>query len=191
VDSTIDTTKSFKVDQYWLTPKKAFNFNSVGESSADTLCLVTCSKYVYFPFGKLTDKTSLTNSLLKEFTITSVKRDTFTNTNMTPPVFEWSESLDLRLAGNRLSLFLDNDPEASMHGYIRDGQIVDSKVVFLDNIKVGMSNVDFYKKFFDYFPTALINKYNVVEFESCVSDIIHIYTFDMGQLKSVKFVSPD
>ena len=188
-NNSVDTTKSFKVDHYWLTPNKAFDFNSLGESAGDTLRLVTCSNYVYFPFGKLTDKSSISTSLLKDFIITSVKRDTFTNTNMTPPVFEWSESVDLKLDNNKLNLFLDNDPEASMHGYIRGGQIVDSKVIFLDNIKVGMSIEDFYKKFFDYFPIELNKKYNVVEFESCVSDITHIYTFENGQLNSVKFVS--
>jgi hypothetical protein len=188
-NDSVDTTKSFKVDHYWLTPNKAFDFNSLGESSGDTLRLVTCSNYVYFPFGKLTDKSSISTSLLKDFTITSVKRDTFTNTNMTPHVFEWSESVDIRLDNNKLNLFLDNDPEASMHGYIRGGQIVDSKVIFSYNIKVGMSVEDFYKKFFDYFPIELNEKYNVVEFESCVTDIIHIYTFEKGQLRSVKFVS--
>jgi hypothetical protein len=108
---------------------------------------------------------------------------------MTSPVFEWNESVDLRLDNNKLNLFLDNDPEASMHSYIRGGQIVDSKVIFSDNIKVGMKIEEFHKKFFDYFPPELNNKYNVIEFESCVTDIIHIYTFEKGQLSSVKFVS--
>lgn len=188
-DNYVDTTKSFKVDKYWLTPKKSFDFNSLGKSSGDTLHLVTCSNYVYFPFGELTDKLSITTSLLKNFTITSFKRDTFTNTNITPPFFEWSESVDLGLADNKLNLFLDNDPEASMHGYIRGGQIVDSKVIFSDDIKVGMSMENFYKKFFDFFPTELSKKYNVVEFESCVADVTHIYTFEKGQLSSVKFIS--
>jgi hypothetical protein len=108
---------------------------------------------------------------------------------MTPPFFEWSESVDLALADNKLNLFLDNNPEASMHGYIRGGQIVDSKVIFSENIKVGMSVEDFYKRFFDYFPTELNKKFNVVEFESCVADVTHIYTFEKGLLSSVKFVA--
>ena len=168
---------------------KSFDFNSLGQSSGDTLHLVTCSDYVYFPFGKLIDKSSLTTSLLKDFTITSFKRDTFTNTNITPPYFEWSESVILELTNNKLNIFLDNDPEASTHSYIRGGQIVDNKVVFTDNIKVGMSIEDFYKTFFEYFPTELNRKYKVIEFESCVTDVTHVYTFDKGLLSSVKFVS--
>lgn len=180
---------SFKVDNYWLTPKKSFDFISLGKLSDDTLHLVTCCNYVYFPFGKLTDKSSIKTSLLKDFKITSFNRDTFTNTNMTPPFFEWSESVSLTLADSELNLFLDNDPEASMHGYIRGGKIVDSQVIFSKNIRVGMRIEDFYKKFFDHFPTELYKKYKVVEFESCVADVTHVYTFENGILRSVKFIS--
>jgi hypothetical protein len=182
-----DTSTSFKIDNYWLTPKKTFDFNSLGKLSGDTLHLVTCSEFVYFPFGKLTDESSLKTSMLKNFTITNFKRDTFTNTNMSPPFFQWSESVDLQLGDNKLNLFLDNDPEASTHGYIRGGHIADGNVKFLDNIKIGISAEDFYKIFFDYFPTELYKKYKVVELESCVSDVTHSYTFDKGQLSSVKF----
>lgn len=188
-DNSVDTANSFKVDNYWATPKKSFDFNSLRKSSGDTLHLVTCSNYVYFPFGKLSNKSSLTTSLLKDFTVTNFQRDTFTNTNVDPPLFQWSESMDLGLEGNKLKIFLDNDPEASVHGYIQGGQIVDSKVFFSENIKVGISVHDFYKSFFDYFPVELTKKYKVVEFESCVTDITHIYTFDNGQLSSVKFIT--
>ncbi len=184
-----DSTTSFKIDNYWVTPKKSFEFNSLGQSLGDTLHLVTCSKYVYFPFGKLTDKSSLTASLLKDFTITHIIRDTFANTNISPPFFEWSESIDLKLANNKLNLFLDNDPEASIHGYIRGGQIMDTNVVFANSIKVGMRTEDFYIIFFDYFPTELNKKFVAVKLESCVTDVTHIYTFNNGQLTSVKFIS--
>jgi hypothetical protein len=72
---------------------------------------------------------------------------------------QWSETLELELGENKLSLFLDNDPEASMHGYIRSGKIVDSKILFSENIRIGMSSTDFYNLFFDYFPKELTLKY--------------------------------
>ena len=50
-----DTATSFRIGASWATPKKSFDFNTLGQSSGDTLHLVTCSDYVYFPFGKLTD----------------------------------------------------------------------------------------------------------------------------------------
>ena len=185
----VDSATSFKIDNYWVTPKKIFEFSSLGQSLGDTLHLVTCSKYVYFPFGKLTDKSSLTTSLLKDFTITQFIRDTFTNTNISPPFFEWSESIDLKLANNKLNLLLDNDPEASLHSYIRGGQIMDSNVVFSNSIKIGMIAEDFYNIFFDYFPTELNKKFAVVKLESCVTDLTHIYTFNNGKLTSIKFIS--
>ena len=104
-------------------------------------------------------------------------------------MFEWTESMVLQLGDNHLDLFLDNDPEASTHGYIRGGEIADDKVVFLDNINVGMQIEDFYRKFFDYFPPELNNTFSVVAFEACVTDITHIYTFKNGRLKSIKFIS--
>jgi hypothetical protein len=188
-----DTTTSFRINNYWATPKKSFNYNSLRKSSEETLHLVTCSDYVYFPFGKLTDKSSLKTSLLNIFTITECKRDTFTNimlpSDPADDIKQWTESLKLELGANKLTLFLDNDQEASMHGYIRSGQIMDKKVLFSENIRIGMSSADFYKCFFDYFPPELNLKYKIVELESCVTDVTHIYTFDNGQLSSVKFIN--
>ena len=188
-----DTTNSFKINNYWVTPKKTFNFNSLGKYSGDTLHLVTCAQYVYSPFGLLTDKSTLKTSLLKDFKIISCKLDTFTNimlpSDPSDDFKQWSESIELELGTNKLNLFLDNDPEASKHSYIRGGQIVDSKVVFSENIKIGMDIEDFLRKFFDHFPTELTKKYKVVEFEACVTDLTHVYTFDNGHLRIVKFIS--
>lgn len=175
-----DTSTSFKINNYWVTPKISFDFNSLGISSGDTLNLVTCSEYVYAPFGLLTDKGQFKNSLLKDFT---------SNDTLLGLQGEWQiEAQTLKLNSNKLLLFFDNDSESSKHSYILDGEIVDDKVQFSDKIKVGMSIEDFYKTFFDYFPTVLHRKYKIVELESCVTDVIHIYAFNNGQLSSVKFI---
>ena len=192
-DKLLDTTASFKIDSYWVTPKTSFEFNSLGKTSTDTLHLVTCAEYVYFPFGKLNDKSQLKTSLLKDFNIISSQLDTFTHP-MSPDdasddFLLWSESLELELGVNKLSLFLDNDPFTAIHSYLSEGQILDNKVKLADNVNVGMSIEDFYEKFFEYFPTELNKKYKVIKFESCVFGITHLYTFDNGQLRSVKFMS--
>lgn len=189
----VDTTKSFKIDGYWITPKESFDLNSLGRASVDTLHLVTCSEFVYFPFGKLTEKSSLKVSLLKNFNVITSKRDTFTNimlqVDSNKNFKQWSESIELVLDSNKLSLFLDNDQESSMHGYIREGKILDSSVLFINNIKVGIDIEDFYNKFFEYYPSELRKKYKVVKLESCVADVTHIYTFNNGKLVSVKFIN--
>lgn len=189
----LDTTASFKIDSYWVTPKQSFEFNSLGKTSTDTLHLVTCAEYVYFPFGKITDTYQLKTSLLKDFKIIRSQLDTFTNT-MSPDdpsddLLLWTESVELELGTNTLSLFLDNDPNTSIQSYLSGGQILDNKVVFQENVKVGMSIEDFYEKFFVNFPNELHHTYKVIKLESCVSDLTHIYTFDKGQLSSVKFMS--
>jgi hypothetical protein len=108
---------------------------------------------------------------------------------MSPAIFEWSEKMVLKWGDNKLSLFFDNDPEASRHGYIRGGEILDKNVIFINDIQIGMSAEGFYKKFFDYIPIVLTQKYKVIKLESCVTDITHIYTFDKGLLSSIKFIS--
>jgi hypothetical protein len=52
-----------------------------------------------------------------------------------------------------------------------------------------MSSNEFYQIFFDNFPIELQNKFRVIEFESCVQDIKHIYTFDNKKLNKIKFES--
>jgi len=189
-----DTTRAFKLDKILVVPKKSFEFNSLRNSTDDALYLVTCCEYAYFPFGKQTDKASLRNSLLKNFTITKSKLDTFTNemslSNPSDDFKQWSDSLELELGtNNKLCLYLDNDPEATTHGYISFGQITTNKVSFSDSIIIGMKTQDFFKKFFDYFPTDLCKKYKVVKFESCIFDVTHFYSFDKGHLRSVLFIS--
>lgn len=192
-EKLLDTSISFKLDNYWATPKTSFNFNSLGKPSTDTLHLVTCAEYVYFPFGKITDKSQLKTSLLKDFNIISSQLDTFIHP-MSPDdasddFLLWSESLELELGVNKLSLFLDNDPFTAIHSYLSEGQILDTKVQLADNVNVGMNIEDFYEKFFEYFPTELNKKYKVIKLESCVFGITHLYTFDNGQLRSVKFMN--
>jgi hypothetical protein len=154
----------------------------------DTLKLVTCAEFVYYPFGKLTNKLSITTSLLKDFNVVEFQRDTFTNTNLNPPVFQWTEFLKLHLDNDSLNIILDNDPEASKHSYMQKGTITSAKVVFSNKIKIGMDAVNFYSLFFEKFPNELRNKIKTIQLESCVTDIIHIYNFDDGQLVSVTFV---
>lgn len=178
--NSVDTTKSFKVDNYWVTPKPAFDFNSLGKSSGDTLVLITCAEYVYSPFGDLKDKSDLNSSLLKNFSIT----DRVDSMDIGPIEFQI-----LKHNSSRLIFFFDHDPEATKHSFIFKGEIKDSDVNFLDNIKIGMNRDDFYKTFFDNFPTATQDKFKVVVFESCIQDIKHFYNFDNNKLSSVKFIT--
>lgn len=178
---------SFKIGDYRVTPKEMFDFNSLGKSSSDTLNLVACSNYVFYPFGFINDKSAIKASLLKNFIVTNIKRNAFVNYDISNDSI-WNETLELQLGINKLTLFLDNDPEASTHSYISKGEILDNKVDFAENVKIGMSVNEFYKVFFDKFPSQLENTFTVVEFESCVQSIKHIYNFDNGKLSSVKFI---
>ncbi len=171
-----DTTNSFKIGDQWITPKPIFEFLYLVNSASDTLYLVTCGEYVYAPFGSIKNKTDLKTSLLKNFTITKSKLDTFTNFVIDTVGFkQWSESIELEMGPNKLKLFLDNDPEATRHSYISSGEIYDNRVSLFHPVKIGMNRQRFHKIFFDAFPKDLQNKFNIIVFESCVASIKHIF----------------
>jgi|WetSurMetagenome_2_1015567.scaffolds.fasta_scaffold438783_1 hypothetical protein len=176
----IDTLNSIRIGNNWFTPKKSFELNSLTDSKSDTLILVTCAEYVYSPFGKISNKSELSSSNLKNFhSIDRIEK-------MENGDFEFQK---LSLNSSHIILFFDNDPESSKSSYVFKGEIFDSQVRFDNNLKIGMNKMDFINTFFDYFPANLLNDYNTIVFKSCVVDITHIYTFKNDKLESVKFVS--
>lgn len=174
----IDTTKSFKVDTFWVTPKTSLQFNSLISSSNDTLDLVTCTEYVYSPFGILNDSSQLSKSLLKNFRIANITDSSVNNRLVLQ---------SLKLKSSKLIVFFDHDPEASKESYIIKGEIYDRDVDFTKNIRIGMSENNFCGTFFKDFPSTLQKRYKVIVFQSCVEGIKHIYSFKDGELNSVKF----
>jgi len=173
-----DTTKSFRIGNCWLTPKPSFDFNSIRFANGDTLDLVTCSNYVYFPFGKIDNKNELKGSLLKDFNTTS-RTDSLDN-----GIFEFQI---LKINSSKLILFFDNDPESTISSYIIKGEINEKNIRFVNNVTIGMSQNDFVNEFFDLFPNELIDKYNVIILVSCVSGLKHVYTFKDNRLNSIRF----
>jgi len=179
-NSPSDTSKSFKVDNYWVTPYKSFEFNSLLSFSNDTLDIVTCAEYVYSPFGLIANKSDINKSLLKNFKVIN---------RVDKMDIGKVEFQLLTLNSSRLILYFDNDPNASKHSYIIKGEIKDPEVNFADSIKVGISIDNFYKAFFDNYPKELLTRFKVIVFESCVQDIKHVYTFENNKLTSVVFVT--
>lgn len=174
----IDTSKSFKIGNYWATPKEFFDFNTLESYTGDTLKLVTCDKSTCYPFGKIENKQQFKTSLLSNFSVVS-KVDTM-DTGA-------EEFQTLKFKSSKLLYYFDNDPEASTHSYILKGEIYDPEVRFDKNIRIGMNQVAFYNTFFDYFPKQL--SYKVVMLIFCVDDIKHIYSFKNNRLQSVAFVN--
>lgn len=188
-----DSTAHIQIKDKWFIPKESFDFNSIGSAQHDTLEIFTCSDFVYSPFGHLKDTSNLDGSLLKDFTITAFKLDTFTNLNdpedRKDDLLQWYQTLDIEQGNNKLNLFFDNDPEASRHSYLRGGKLIESNVALLYNIKVGMKEADFFNQFFESYTPDLVDKVDIVEFVSCVTDIRHIYTFRGKVLISIQFIS--
>ncbi|QEC77143.1 hypothetical protein [Mucilaginibacter ginsenosidivorax] len=175
----VDTTNSFKIGNLWVTPKKEFKFNSLREAGSDTIHLVVCADYVYWPFGKIKDQLKFSSSLLNNF---KVVNKTYKMPGG-PAVFQV-----LKHASSKLIFFFDNS-DGETHTDIFKGEIYDADVSFSNNIKIGIDFEGFYRVFFDYFPGELKNHYKVIQFSSCVDGITHTYTFKNGKLNSVVFTT--
>ncbi len=173
-----DTTEAIKIGDYWVTPNPLFEFNALNNSSSDTLLIVTCSEYVYSPFGIIKNKSEFNSSMLKNFSVTN-RTDTIDD--------EKNEFNILKLNTSRLIFFFDNDSDASKHSDLFKGEIYDSEVQFVNGVHIGMSKVAFYNLFFENFPNELLGKYKYFVLESCVQGMTHIYSFKGNKLQSVNF----
>ncbi|HET6226474.1 MAG TPA: hypothetical protein VFF27_09365 [Bacteroidia bacterium] len=155
--------------------KQAFQLLSVTKQEGDTLRLVSCADYIYSPFGKIENEAGLKLSLLKHAEVKIRAYD------------EQSDFYELGQGKNKLVLFFSDDTDGALSSSIVKGKIQDSSIVFNNGIHIGMNNVDFYKIFFESFPKKLQENYNVVEIESCVQGIKHVYMFEKKKLTSVEF----
>jgi hypothetical protein len=174
-----DSVKPVKIGKYYVFLNPSFAFDSVVKAANDTLYLVTCSDYVYSPFGKITSEKDLQSSSLRHFAKSS------------KIVSENDEVQSLKLGTNRLILFFDNDPSATRASYIIKGEINEPNVEFINGIKVGVNKRQFFDCFFKSVPKELENEFKIIIFESCVTGIKHTYFFDKGNLQYVKFECVD
>ena len=176
----IDSAKAIYLGNFVLQPKDPFEFSLINNGLSDTLALRTCTEYVYYPFGRLNNKSDLLHSKLSNFNI----RNRIDKKDIGDVEFQI-----LTLKSSRLILFFDNDPEASKHSYILKGEIKDSEVNFLEGIKIGMAKDIFFTIFFEKFPVALLKQYNYFVLKSCIDDITHTYSFKDNKLQSIDFIT--
>lgn len=177
----VDTSASFRIGAYWVTPDSLFEFNTLIKAGEDTLHIAACQKYIIEPFGPTENKAQLESSLLKGF---SVKTKFVKQENGTFPF------VTLRKGNNRLLLYFSTDPEELIQSNILKGEISDSSVIFANGIRIGMPTSVFYRRFFRGFPLELQHKYKTVVFDYCVDDIRHIYDIKNDRLATVKFSQP-
>jgi hypothetical protein len=170
--------KSFKIDDLLVTPKYFTEFDALLKSGPDTLGLSVISMYVYYPFGLIKSKSKPNLGLLKNFDISNkiIKTDI--------------GNIDIQNLkhGSSKLIFYFNTVDGDRHSDILKGEVYDADVKFVNGIKIGMSVDDFYKCFFDSFPSELENKYKFFVLES-LDEVKHIYSFEDNKLKSVKFLS--
>jgi len=181
-NTIIDSSKMFQIDNFWIYGNEKFEYISLVKSSNDTLKLIACSEFLCSPFGEIKNLQRLKESLLKKFKIIEVKK----NKSI---ILDKYSLLSLKYNYSFLNLLFCDYTRKSRYSYINSGEIVDSDVIFDNKIKIGLSIELFYTQFFNDFPNELKQRYNVIIFYPCIDNIpTHIYTFENGKLKNIKFV---
>ena len=176
-----DTSRIFKIDNFWIYGNEKFEYISLVNSSNDTLKLMACSEFLCSPFGKIKNQEKIKASLLKKFKVIETKKNT-SNTLGKYTI------LSLKSNFSSLNLLFSNYTGKSRYSYVTSGNIVDSVVLFDNKIKIGMSIEKFYTQFFNNFPNDLKQRYSVIIFSPCIDNIpTHIYSFKSGKLTNVKF----
>lgn len=164
------------IESLKITPNMDFEYNSLIKYSNDTLEIVSCAKYIIFPFGEFDNVSQLKSSLLEGFKILSQKTD--------DSIYYY---YDLKLNNNHLLLCVDKDNEASAHSNIVKGLINDNSVKTINNLQIGMSADLFFKSHFTSYPVDLANRFKIVIFDYCVSGIRHIYSFKDKKLIRIEY----
>lgn len=168
-----------RLGNFTTIPKTDFELNSYIEDNSDTLKIVTCSDFVYEPFGKIKTKNDLKNSFLKNLSFID-RIDTLDNE---ADAFEFQI---LQNNQNKLILFFNNSDEGVRESYVQKAEIINNEIHLEKGIKINMSKQNFFLTFYNEFPLKLINKYNIVSFISCVDGVIQNFNFRKGKLKFIE-----
>ena len=177
----LDTTDYYKLAGTWIKPKKSFEFNDSARLSSDTLFLVTCADYVYYPLGDIKDESKLNKSVLNGFNTTEIVK--YYDGDVT-------KYHKVSKNNNKMLLFFSHNdgPDAYWGSYIVKGEIKDNAISLINGIRVGMPTGQFYSTFFEEFDEALQAKAQVVVLDPCVSaNPKHTYRFSNGKLVSILF----
>jgi hypothetical protein len=180
LSTAVDSVGSYKLNGGWLKARKSFEFNDSARFSGDTLYLVTCADFVYYPFGAIKNESELRRSLLKNF-------DAKTKVVSIEANYK-STFHSLRKGNNKLLLFFLNEDDEGWGSYIQKGILVDSSVALINGIKVGMPTSRFYSVFLTAMDAKLQRKVRFVVLEPCVDpNPRHVYSFGAGRLKTIRF----
>jgi hypothetical protein len=166
------------MDSLKVVPKESFQMHSIEKNSNDSLVIISCGEFVYHPFGIMTKATQLSSSVLKIFKVHShyEKRD------------NWKFLLyKLKYKSSQLFLLFDDNPEASISSYVMKGNIVDSSVIFSNNVRIGMSKAAFLSEFFQSYSDEF-TKFNTIIFETCVYGTRQTFSFVNDRLSKVSIV---
>ncbi|GAA4381595.1 hypothetical protein [Hymenobacter koreensis] len=176
----IDKADVYKVDNTWFIPKKSFEFNDSARIQGDTLTLITCANFIYYPFGNIQEESFLKSPLLKELTATQKVAHVDEN--------QFKYHLLQKDESKLLFLFKEQKPDEYWGSYIERGIINNSSIMLSNGIRTGISIKEFYSKFFKQVNQDLHSRVSIIILEPCISgNPRHVYNFTDQKLKQIKF----
>ena len=179
---TNNSSRLIKFDNQSIQTNSSFDVSSISKAN-DTLTIITCSKYMYYPFGTIDNAKQIKASLLKDFIWIDKKYPKQKNVSYDYQLLKYKSS--------KLALYFDTFPKIEITSYVTIGIVLDNDVEFINHLSIGMTKKDFLKLFFDSFPDGLFKRYNVIIFRSCKIYIWQTYNFKNDILNSVKFESAE
>ena len=156
-----------------------FQLDSVSFDT-DTLKIRASSEFLFYPFGRFHNISSLTKSISKPKLVRLAKRSLESNLPMEADV----SIVLVILAGDTVGVFEDDERNRVE---IAKGLIVNQSFELKKGIKVGMKKKDFLLRIFRTIPHFDIKGIKVVELISTLDGMWHYYTFSNNILKSIEF----
>jgi len=147
------------------------------ETKYDTLKIVTTDNFAYFPFGRFNNL----NSLISKQPYFNISKKIFHPYNDS----ETDTLYNLKYLESKITLIYDREQKLFQ---ITSGIIVDEKIRFENDIRIGDSKNSLLEKFIPKKPSNS-GSINVIEIISALTGIWHYYTLKNNILVSVELVT--
>lgn len=138
------------------------------EINKDTLKIISTAKFIYYPFGKLTEL----NALISKYPSYLMSK-----------VYDQPDTTTLFKISNKNNYFkFVNSPETGFFEVIH-ARILDPKIKFDNGIHVGMTTDSLYGLFFT--KNVRLDAIKKVKFTSALDGINHIYDISQGKIERI------
>jgi hypothetical protein len=165
----VNITSKNSSDSLQSFAKKKLELNEL-HIKKDTLEIVSTMAFLYYPFGKFKTFDSLRHSLI-------IFKDSLEVDSLNNKLHR------MTFKNSFLKFYFDDDKKAFE---IVSGEIRDQNIILLNNIRVGITKIDFINIFFNGIASKQVEGIKIIKIISGLEGIIHYYNFNNDILTSIK-----